>query len=311
MSNTHCRHGHPWNEANTRLNNRGDRYCIVCARVQCEAYRRRQGKEPRTTSSHEMVATLTHCRHGHLWSETLRFNYRGDRFCVACRRESDLRRRREGPRRGPKKQQCPHGHPMVEGNIGWGNGWVCLTCKRECDRRTQKPVTHEKLTRIFEALREGKTLTQCYGWKTGSYVGGKIVDSAALINFMKANPRIKKQIKKLALVNRRAIMQGVADRKRLIAAPALLQNDGADAYEAITRATARLWEGERGDVMSLMFVAIAERRLLPRDAAARMPEFLREHRRQFSKFGPLSLDAPLFGDSTITLGDTVTAGLWQ
>ena len=77
------------------------------------------------------------------------------------------------------------------------------------------------------------------------------------------------------------------------------------------QATAQLWEGEHGDVMSLMFLAAAEGRLLPRDAAARLPEFLREHRRQFSKFGPLSLDAPIFGDSAFTLGDTVTAGLWQ
>jgi hypothetical protein len=70
-------------------------------------------------------------------------------------------------------------------------------------------------------------------------------------------------------------------------------------------------EGERGDVMSLMFVAIAEGRLMPKQAEPRMPEFLREHRRQFSKFGPLSLDAPIFSDGTTTLGEIITTGLWQ
>jgi hypothetical protein len=63
--------------------------------------------------------------------------------------------------------------------------------------------------------------------------------------------------------------------------------------------------------MSLMFVAIAEGRLMPKQAEPRMPEFLREHRRQFSKFGPLSLDAPIFSDGTTTLGEIITTGLWQ
>jgi hypothetical protein len=128
---------------------------------------------------------------------------------------------------------------------------------------------------------------------------------------MNANPRVKRQIKKLALVNKLVIAQARASTKRLVAAPALLQNDGAAAYEAIMGATAHLWEGERGDVMSLMFVAVAENKLRLRDAAARLPEFLREHRRQFSKFGLVSLDAPIYGDGTTTLGDTVTTGLWQ
>jgi hypothetical protein len=128
---------------------------------------------------------------------------------------------------------------------------------------------------------------------------------------MNANPRVKKRINALALVNKRAAAQARAERNRMVAAPALLQNDGSDAYEAIMRATANLWEGERGDVMSLMFIAVAEGRVRPRDAAARLPEFLRDHRRQFGKFGPLSLDAPIFEDGATTLGDTVTIGLWQ
>jgi hypothetical protein len=115
----------------------------------------------------------------------------------------------------------------------------------------------------------------------------------------------------LGEANVRRLRVALGERRRLIAAPAILRNDGADAYEAITGATVSLWEGERGDVMSLMFVAVAEGRLLAREAAARLPEFLRQHRRQFSKFGPLSLDAPIFADSATTLGDTITTGLWQ
>jgi hypothetical protein len=200
---------------------------------------------------------------------------------------------------------------MVEGNIVFGSGWVCLTCKRDHERCFQRSVTREQITRVFAALNEGRLLSECHGLKDGRYIGGKIIDARAFTRFMNANPRVKKRINALALVNKRAAAQARAERNRMVAAPALLQNDGSDAYEAIMRATANLWEGERGDVMSLMFIAVAEGRVRPRDAAARLPEFLRDHRRQFGKFGPLSLDAPIFEDGATTLGDTVTIGLWQ
>jgi len=304
---THCRHGHPWNDENTRFNNRGDRYCIICQRVQGAAYRRRKGRKPRIFS----MTIPIYCRHGHLWSENIRYDSRGYRVVAACKRASDKKRLSEPPSGSPKKPFCPHGHPMIAGNIKWASGWICVACKRACDRRTEKPVTREKLERIFAALHEGKALAECYGKKNNRYVGGKIVDSGALIKYLRENPRIGKRIRALSRTNRRTIMQAVADRKRIVAAPAIMRNNGADAYQAILRATANLWEGERGDVMSLMFVAAAEGRLKPKDAAARLPEFLRDHRRQFGKFGPVSLDQPLFDDGSVTLGDTITTGLWQ
>lgn len=201
---------------------------------------------------------------------------------------------------------------MVEGNLVWMGGWACLTCKRERERVVKRSVTRQQLTRVFAALREGKLLSECHGLKDQRYVGGKIVDARAFTRFMRENPRIRTQIQKLAFTNKQAVMRERIERKRLVAAPALLRNDGADAFEVIMRATSRLWEGERGDIMSLMFVAVAEGRLLPRDAEKRLPEFVREHRRQFQgKFGQLSLDQPLFDDSGLTLGDTITTGLWH
>jgi len=47
----------------------------------------------------------------------------------------------------------------------------------------------------------------------------------------------------------------------------------------------------------------------------RVGEFVTAHNREaywhgVGKFGLRSLDAPVFGDSTRTLGDTLTQGLW-
>ena len=72
MSNTHCRHGHPWNEENTRFNRRGDRYCIACQRAQSAAYRRKKGKKPR------VVSLSNRCVHGHAMTpENTRVNFAG------------------------------------------------------------------------------------------------------------------------------------------------------------------------------------------------------------------------------------------
>jgi len=174
-----------------------------------------------------------------------------------------------------------------------------------------RPITPEKIRLVLERLHDGQTLNAIYGRKNTKYVGGGVTDRASLLHYMQQHPGIGKRIQALADKNRLVVRHIVHEGNRRRAAPALLRNNGADTYEAILRATAHLWEGERGDVMSLMFLAAAEGRLLPRDAATRLPEFLREHRRQFGKFGPLSLDAPIFRDGTTTLGDMITNGLWD
>jgi hypothetical protein len=63
--------------------------------------------------------------------------------------------------------------------------------------------------------------------------------------------------------------------------------------------------------MSLMFLAAAEGRLLLRDAATRLPEFIKLHRYRPRVFGDRSLDVPIFEDGATTFGDRITTGLWQ
>jgi hypothetical protein len=63
--------------------------------------------------------------------------------------------------------------------------------------------------------------------------------------------------------------------------------------------------------MSLMFVASAERRLRVPDCDARVEEFRKAHRYRPRVYGDRSLDTPLFEHGSMTLGDTITTGLWQ
>lgn len=88
---------------------------------------------------------------------------------------------------------------------------------------------------------------------------------------------------------------------------------GANVYGAISACVPQhLGPSRRQEIISEMVLAHLEGRLELEDAPRRCREFLRAVDRMFpTKFGPASLDAPIFGDSTITLGDTITTGLWQ
>jgi hypothetical protein len=69
----------------------------------------------------------------------------------------------------------------------------------------------------------------------------------------------------------------------------------------------------RNDVISAIVLAVYERRLHPRDIASRAREFITAHYRQFSKFGPVSLDQPVFDDSNVPLIETIRSdqALWE
>jgi hypothetical protein len=96
--------------------------------------------------------------------------------------------------------------------------------------------------------------------------------------------------------------------KRQFAAASLTRNNGEDAYEAVRLATVHVSTEERDDVMSRMFLAIAEGRLRLSEASSRVGEFLKDQRRRPRVFGDLrfSLDSPLGDEDGATWLDTKT-----
>jgi hypothetical protein len=250
-----------------------------------------------------MTDAPTHCKHGHPWPENLKIGKSGWRHCTECTRIRVAAK--------PRARLCPSGHEFTpENTYRTKQGHrLCRLCQKR-NNATPRPIPEEKLRRVFERLNEGGTISSVYG-KWPSPEEPFIVSRISLKHFMRQHPKIERRITALAKRNRPISYKLKRYGDRLVTAPGILRNNGEDAFEAVRRATSNLWEGERRDVMSLMFLAIAEGRLLSRDAERRMAEFIREHRRQFSKFGPVSLDAPIFGDSATTLVDMVTTGLWQ
>lgn len=198
----------------------------------------------------------TQCKRGHPWPENLKIGKRGYRYCVECARIRIQKRREHLP------PTCPQGHEFTPENTMFNsqNSRICRKCLW-LRNNTPTPITAEKLRLVFERLNEGETLSSVFGKKSDQSF---VVRRLSLVHFMDRHPRIKRKILTLANKNRLAILDRIHAGNRLRAAPALIRNDGASAYEAVVHATASLWEGERGDVMSLMFLAIAEGRLLPK-----------------------------------------------
>lgn len=273
----------------------------------------------------------THCKHGHLLSgDNLYINPRGDRECRSCRAKA-RRAARIKSQRGRivglpmgLRTHCKYGHPYSGENlyVTTKGGRGCRECIRalrrskawkEADKK--RIMTEQKAREVLLALQDGKSInlitTGCVGQKRR--VATRIVRWHHFRNYCEANPQYAKLAGQLRKDNARKLFVPT----RSIAAPAVFRNDGADAFAAIKAATASLPDQIRDDVQSAMFLAAAEGRLKPRDAARRVREFVTAHNRQFSKFVPngggimQSLDQQVYDDGPTRLVDTVTRGLWQ
>lgn len=200
------------------------------------------------------------------------------------------------------RTHCKRGHPLSGDNLrtyifGGRSHRQCRTCKGVSERKNNKSgnIGAGVIRRVFEAAHEGKTITEIDGFSKHKYIGGRIVKQKKLRFWMRQNPSLGRRLQKLFDANRAQIIRAP---RRLIAAPALVRNDGMDAYEAVRLACRDLPEMIRDDVMADMILAIAEGQLKPRDAARRACEFVTAHNRMYSKYVPggglmYSLDAPI------------------
>lgn len=183
-------------------------------------------------------------------------------------------------------------------------------------------MSRNQVTKVLAALNEGRTLYNIYGYSTQNgmpiYVRGQGICSPTILKgFIAANPTLGARIRKIADDNRKAAMLRANESRRIVAAPAILRDDGRFTYAVICAATAPLPDFLRNDVRSAMFLAVAEGHLKPGDASKRVRDFVAAHNRQFSAFVPViggrlqSLDQQVYDDGPTRLVDTVTRGLWQ
>lgn len=275
LAKTICKHGHSLSGENLYINPRGNRECRTCRRL---AQARARGNPSGVNPNYIPPAERTHCPKGHPYSieNTIRHSTQGFRMCRACLREQgrNYRRRVWTP---PQRLE------------GRGN------------------LTADQVRAIAARLRDGETLHQIVTYNP-------VCAFLTLKAFKARNSRLWNPLAKLADANRREKWRATLRARQSFASPAIMKNDGADAFSAICAATSIVPDCIREDVRSAMFVAAAEGHLKPRDAAKRVREFVTAQNRAdrmsvLNPWGHLSIDKPLEGGS-MTLGDVLTQGLW-
>ncbi|UPJ31020.1 hypothetical protein [Bradyrhizobium sp. CW1] len=209
---------------------------------------------------------------------------------LAIQRSADNRRTAE---------RCKNGHIRGLENTFYEQhlGYLVRRCK-DCikNRRVLRMPSAELVRASIASLHEGGTLTS----------GVRSQVQQAMRNFIRANPKLGTRLRNISDKNASAHRSAAQRARRRFAASSLIRNNGEEAYEAVRQATAHLFGDERGDVMSLMFVAIAEERLKLSEARARVGEFLAVHRRRPRVYGDYSLNSPIGEDDGVTWLDTKT-----
>jgi hypothetical protein len=199
-------------------------------------------------------------------------------------------------------ERCAKGHVRTLENtyyvLNERNNLVrrCKDCNKQA--RDARMPTLEQVRGAVAALHHGQVLSSI----------AKSYSQKSLRNFMLKNPKIAGRMWDLSKRNA-ATRRGEFKRsRRLVAVSALMKNDGFDAYEIVRKATAHLHEDERGDVMSRLFVAIAEGLLKLSDVPSRVGEFVKAQRHRPRALGDprYSLDNPIGDDSGLTWLDTKT-----
>ena len=218
-----------------------------------------------------------------------------------------------------EQTHCKHGHEFTPENtrIVKGRFRHCRTCQRFFARKRKHSgkLSRGQIERLLQALRDGKSLQHVTGFKGNNgrkqYVPGQAIARGVEIKaFMRNNPLIGRRMQKLIDANGKAAMMRANEARRIVAAPALIRNDGADAYQAIMSATRDLALEIRNDVQGDMFIAIAEGRLRIADIPSRVQEFRLARNRAdrnsvFNPWGHISLDKPLNDDSDSTFLDVI------
>src|SRR6188472_3299215 len=100
--------------------------------------------------------------------------------------------------------------------------------------------------------RQGKTRQQIDGFSGGKYVGGRITKHQKLKLWIEENPVLGRRLRRLLDANAKRIK---CAPRRLIAAPAIMKNNGMDAYGAVQAACRHVWEDIRTDISADMLLA--------------------------------------------------------
>jgi hypothetical protein len=288
---THCKAGHQLSGDNLRVRSNGERRCVACMRFH------NNKRRANLRAAGVVIDAMTESRRQHL--ETVAGNYV----------EQNL--------------HCRNGHPWL-GNVRVVRNRInCIACERARSAIKNKTAIPSKIkvAAVIEGLHHGLSINQMTTSSTrkrrahlSRESSNNIVSSHLIWNFIRQNPKLGNRMKALSIKNGKQNYRNAMRSRITVAAAPLRSNNGFDAFAAVQRATAGIWEDDRGDVQAMMFIAIGEGKLRLSDITPTMAkEFLGIHRRRPRVYGCYSLDATIGEDGSTTWIDTVgeDRALWR
>jgi hypothetical protein len=207
---------------------------------------------------------------------------------------------------------CPAGHPYSGENLFFSKeGRRCRICynRSHNENRTMSEV---QARMVVGALREGKTIANITSAGKPSY----ILNHRALLLFRRKHPKFERLVLTLSSANAKVHrLEAGARRAQVLRAPSIAER-GADIFAMIrAEVPINLPAQIRDDVIGTMALEVVEGKLRASDIRRRVHEYVSAQFRQFSKFGPRSLDAALSADGSATLLDTLSTdastGYWD
>jgi hypothetical protein len=217
-------------------------------------------------------------------------------------RNADAARHRKGHLK--HRTHCKLGHPLSGENVMiTSEGWRrCRTCDVRSHDENRR-MTEQQGRMVVAALNEGKTIANITKSGTPDY----ILNHRALLLFRQKHPKFERFVLRLSSANAKIHHAEASARlAQMHRAPAIAER-GADIFALIRSAVPTTLPAQvRDDVIGAMALEVVEGKLRPADIRRRVSEYITAQYRQFSKFGPVSLDARLYEDGNATLLDRLS-----
>jgi hypothetical protein len=211
---------------------------------------------------------------------------------------------------------CKHGHPLSGDNlylyVSHGrHERKCLTCHKRLAETGRRTSEHQARG-VVEALNQGMTIVQIT--KTGpSYI---LNATAGTPLFRKKHPKFDRLVMQRSRANAKVHLAEAGARRAQAHRLPSIADHGSDIFLMISAAVPTTLPAQiRDDVIGAMGLAIVEGKLRPTDIRRRVREYVTLQFRQFSKYGPASLEARLSEDGNATLLDRLSTdvgtGYWD
>jgi hypothetical protein len=205
---------------------------------------------------------------------------------------------------------CKHGHSLVDASLYQKDGYVARHCRICRAIRAKRPatITPEAREKVRALLRRRLPISYFVKPGTGNYVMSHVTFTHLR--------REDDEINSLAVAVISDAQQRAQDRRWARVRNRTVKEESNDYYRIMAMLPHHLSPDMRDDVAQSIFVALLEGSLRRDEVRKRLPEFVTAHNRDVNrystgKFGLISIDAPMFAESSTTLADTITRGLWD